>query len=283
MELKKPQTEKLEGIDAATSTADDVQEEQRVELNNNTVPTTEEEENANIVSDTSIPTPEAEDIVEETQSEPELEPEEEQELGQESSINPELGIAEGSATETTFTQSQVDEIAGKVRKETREKVTKDFFSRYGVNSADELDDLFGNAQRFDTLQDTYNGDKKAWSEADAARNQEIAELRESVALLSSGIDKNRYEDAKFILKGKGLEVTPENIEAELATHPEWKANLEVGNDLEQELPFRKKMGGGEDLQPQGPATNISVLGNTSTEEPTPELTDYEKAMKMFKV
>ena len=284
MEIKKQQTEILEGNLAGTSPA--TEEDEEIGLNNATVPTEEEEQNAGIVNDTE---PMAESEPEqETNPDPEQVQAQDEHALTETEDEEELGIAETSATEPMFTQSQVDEIAGKVRKETREKVTKDFFQRYGVNSADELDNLFGDAQRFETIKGQYDEEKAAWSQADAARAQELNELKESVALLSSGIDRNRYEDAKFILRGKGLDVTVENIESELATHPEWKleANAEPPHVSEangQQMPFRKAPVQEVAQQPK-PATTISVLGNeVSSQQRGPELSDYEKAMQMFKV
>ena len=302
MEIKeKILTEQLEGNEAGTSTAMD--QEQGIGLNNAPTPTPEEQANANIVNETSDlgtgqePTSNPEQQLPnpgEQLPNPEPQPSE-NDLNENSNggdgteAGEEDGIAETSATEPTFTQSQVDEIAGKVRKETREKVTKDFFQRYGVNSAEELDNLFGDAQRFETIKGQYDEEKKAWNQVEQERAQQLNELKESVALLSSGIDKNRYEDAKFILRGKGLEVTAENIEAELATHPEWKAlaNEEPPHIAEaggQQMPFRKVQQPTDASHIPQPATSINVLGNEAAPvSKGPELSDYEKAMKMFKV
>ena len=291
MEVKDPNLLKktLGGNELAdTPTADEdkveEQDEQEVDLSNTTVPTPEEEENAGIE-------PQVDEATQEPVQEDEvdIEPEPGETFGdggtEPGTIDEATGIAEGSATKT-FTQSQVDEIAGKIRKETREKVTRSFFDRYGVNSEEELDDLFGDAQRYTTVQDMYDAEKKTWTEADAARNAELASLKESVALLESGIDRNRYEDAKFILKGKGLEVTVENIEKELATHPEWKATNDIGPvaNPTPAHPFRKLP------QPEAPATGndevptqINVLGNNGSDNPEPELSERERAMKLFKV
>lgn len=290
MEIKKEiLKENLEGNLAGTSPAEDEAEE--LGLNNATVPTDEQMENAGIVNEATQDQelqPNPEDIPNPEQDPGEIESDIPQ-AQDDTALDEEAGVAETSATEPTFTQSQVDEIAGKVRKETREKVTKDFFQRYGVNSADELDNLFGDAQRFETIKGQYDEDKKAWNEADAARSQELNELKESVALLSSGIDRNRYEDAKFILRGKGLDVTVENIEAELATHPEWKAEANAEPPLMaeaggQQMPFRKIAPAQEPELPPKPATTLNVLGNEAAPQAkAPELSDYEKAMKMFKV
>ena len=296
MEIKEKK-DILEGNLAGTSPAED--EEEEIGLNNASVPTEEEEQNAGIVNSDTEPKPESESEQEnapdpEQGTELSAEPEQQVEAQDEHAITEtgdeeELGIAETSATEPMFTQSQVDEIAGKVRKETREKVTKDIFLRYGVNSADELDNLFGDAQRFETIKGQYDEEKKAWNDADAQRTQELNELKESVALLSSGIDRNRYEDAKFILRGKGLDVTVENIEAELATHPEWKAEAQKEPPLMaeaggQQMPFKKVLQPQEAPQAPKPATTLNVLGNEAAPQAKgPELSEYEQAMKMFKV
>ena len=299
MELKKIQkeTEIEEGNLAGTSPAieEGVEEDQEVNLNNATVPTVEEQENAGIETQ-----PTSEDVeagmTEDPTSLPANEGDPLPEPGTEPGvIDPELGLAEGSATKT-FTQSQVDEIAGKIRKETREKVTRSFLDRYGVNSEEELDDLFGDAQRYTTVQDMYDTEKKTWEETNAARDAELMSVKERVALLESGIDKNRYEDAKLILKGKGLEVTVENIQQELATHPEWKSEAPAA-DANPSLPFRKApvtgtqpgTPGSASVPPQGPAANtepattVDVLGNNSSDNPQPELSERERALRMFKV
>jgi hypothetical protein len=152
-----------------------------------------------------------------------------------------------------------------------------------VNSVDELDDLFGDAQRFVTSQEELKEKTRAWDEADKARNDELVAVKERVALLESGIDKNRYEDAKLILKGKGLDVTAENIAQELATHPEWKGMGQEQNPTPNH-PFRKVAPTLPDAVPNPePATKISVLGNNSTDNPEPELSERERAMKLFKV
>ena len=89
--------------------------------------------------------------------------------------------------------------------------------------------------------------------------------------MQSGIDSDRYEDAKLILKGKGLEVSLENIENELATHPEWK---KVEAQVEP-APFIKK-------ENPEPVSKISVLGNSKDVKPvSPELDEKAQARKLF--
>ena len=305
----------LEGIiNADTSTAETnpeavSEQEQELNMSNTTVPTQEEQENANIENidpDSEADLEEEAGPVSNSDATPDSTPasdtnpgnpdgeadgtpsidEQSSDLNSEPNAEPVAdpnGVSEAQATKT-FTQSQVDEIAGKVRKETREKLMRDLYARYGVNTADELDDLVGDAQRFATSQEDFAAKEKAWNEQDSLRNQELQTVKERVALLESGIDNGRFEDARLILKGKGLEVTAENIASELATHPEWKK--QEPTPVEQSgLPFMKNPA----PQP-APSTNeapsqisIPTLGNNSADNPQPELSERERALKMFKV
>lgn len=130
--------------------------------------------------------------------------------------------------EKTFTQEQVNELVGRARKEGRESALRDlenqlneareesrkgFLDRYGVESEEEMDNLFGKGQQYDTI-----------SEENSTYGNTIKEKDAEIALLRSKIPSNRHSDVKAILGAKGLEVTPENIEMELATHPEWQPN-----------------------------------------------------------
>ena len=193
-------------------------------------------------------------------------------------VHEENGVTETSALKN-FTQSQVNDMVGNTRTETREKTFRYIYDRYGVADELELDDLIGNAQRYDSLNEQYEGDKKVWKESSTARDSELADIKEQVALMQSGIDNQRYEDAKFILKGKGLDISIENIQAELATHPEWQKKDQV----EKPNPNFAKTGNQPIApQPTEPVSKISVLGNDKTpSNPTSE-EDYVLG-RMFKV
>lgn len=118
--------------------------------------------------------------------------------------------------EKTLTQSQVNELIGNTRTETRDKtrseVMNEIYGRYGVSSDDELNDIFGRGQNYDILNDNY-----------MAQSGQLREALAENALLKTGISESRWGDAKAILASKNLEVNQENILAELVTHPEWKA------------------------------------------------------------
>lgn len=129
---------------------------------------------------------------------------------------------EAQPAERTFTQSQVNELVGKTRMETREQTYRAIYGHYGVDDEKGLDELVGNAQRYETVRQEFDDAKTGWQADSAARDAELAGVKEHVALLESGIDRSRFDDAKAIIKSKGLEVTVETIQSELATHPEWK-------------------------------------------------------------
>lgn len=167
----------------------------------------------------------------------------------------ENGVTEMPATKV-FTQSQVNEMVGNTRTETREKTFRYIYDRYGVKDEAELDELVGNAQALDSWKEKYETERADWKQTSADRNRELENVKEQVALLQSGIDNDRFEDAKFILKGKGLEVSLDNIKAELATHPEWQKKAEAGDKN-----FVKTGEGNIDTQPAEPSSKISVLGN----------------------
>lgn len=190
----------------------------------------------------------------------------------------ENGVSDlGSALK--FTQSQVNEMVGKTRTETREKTLRYIYGRYGVKDEAELDELVGNAQALDSFKEKYDTERAGWKQTSADRDKELMEVKEQVALLQSGIDSDRFEDAKFILRGKGLEVNLDNIKNELATHPEWQKKVTSGNEN-----FAKTGEGTLDTKPTEPSSKISVLGNENIESPNPANAEEDYALKkMFKV
>lgn len=176
--------------------------------------------------------------------------------------------------EKMIAQSKVNEIAARARQEGRDSVMKELLAKYGVNSDAELDDLFGKGQSYVDLDNDYNLQGENYRDA----------LAEN-ALLKSRIDIDRWEDVKLILNGKGLEVNPENIEAQLVSHPEWRSNNvgqqgdgnpggvftpEMGKELSKQI-------GANDL-PKEPAM-LRKLGNEAS--PEPQMSEEELARKMY--
>ena len=189
-------------------------------------------------------------------------------------------IEEDGAIETsykTFTQDDVDKLVGETRVKTREKTFNYIYNRYGVKNEEELDSLVANAQRYDTLKEETDNERAGWETERNERDGKLTSMSEEIALMKSGVDSNRYEDVKLILKGKGLEVTTENIEAELATHPEWISKEEKEEEAVAPTP----------INPEEPAptptvtTRIKALGNEP--KPAPSMSEEEQAEKLFKM
>ena len=163
-----------------------------------------------------------------------------------------------------FTQQELNEIVGKTRQEAREKALRNFYERYGVNTDDELDDIFGRGQAYSVLSDNYTQQGNA-----------LAQLKAENALLKSGILEDRWNDVRFILGGKGLEINSENIASELATHPEWKATPAPARPETPEEP----------QEPQQPQVDPSLIKKFGTDVPksNEEVSDDDIISKYFGV
>lgn len=224
-----------------------------VELNSNPSPLTQEEQSDTVIE-------------EEGTTEPA------QDVPAQDTIREDENSFETPATKT-FTQEEVNDIVGKIRVNTREKTFKYIYDRYGVGSEEELDEMVGSAQRLDTFREKYDADKSDWTRQLQERDTQLSDIKEKVALMESGIDSARYEDAKLILRGKGLEVTLENINNELTTHPEWK---------KEEVPAQEnknyaKIGSNEAI------SKISVLGNDTERKDSGEDEKSYTLNKLFKL
>lgn len=169
-------------------------------------------------------------------------------------------------------QSKVNEIAAQARKEGRESAIKELLMKYGVGSNDELDDLFGKGQSYVDLDNDFSAQTSYYRDA----------LAEN-ALLKTGISQDRWEDVKLILGGKNLEITPENIEAHLASHPEWKGNNAVERKMltpEMAQGYMDNIGNRMNVVNNDKPTTLKKLGNEAS--PTqPEMTEEELARKLY--
>lgn len=189
---------------------EELTEEETVEEEKKDVVEPEPEEKNEVVDENvDTPTPDADDDAPAEEEEPKTEVE-----------------------EKMLTQSQVNELVGRARQEGRESAMKEIMNRYGVSAEPEMDDVFGKGQAYDSLNDEYTGINDSYK-AVMAEN----------ALLKSNIDIGRWDDVKLILSGNGLEITPENIESMLPSHPEWRAtgvaSTVEGEDGESTAPVKK--------------------------------------------
>ena len=214
--------------------------------------------------------PEAEqaEVEPETESEPEAEVETEPEVEQpeaEPEVEPE---AEQQPAEKMLTQSQVNELVGRARQEGRESALRELYGRYGVSDDAELDDVFGKGQAYYDLDDEYQ-----------AQGASMKALMAENALLKSKVDESRWDDIKLILGGKGIDITPENIEAMIPSHPEWRGNAGVIAAQGMQPQAQQQQG----MQPQAQPTVLRKLGNeaANVEDSDGAETSDERAKKLF--
>lgn len=207
----------------------------------------------------------AEDAVSEDENGDESEPEPEAEPQQEPQ-QPQ----QQQPMEKMLTQSQVNELVGRARQEGRESALKELYGRYGVSGDSELNDVFGRGQAYLTLDDDFKAEQSS-NKALLAEN----------ALLKTKVDESRWEDIKAILGSKNMDITPENIEAEIPTHPEWRQTVSV---QQQAQPQQDSLQPQAQPQPQQQAV-LRKLGSESTakngENGDDEESEKEQAMKLF--
>ena len=90
-----------------------------------------------------------------------------------------------------------------------------------------------------------------------ALRDEIATFKAEKTALSLGINPSYSEDLVALCKGKGLELTEENLKKEADKRPEWK------------------------LQNNGEGGGVKILGSTAGKTATPPADEKELAAKMF--
>lgn len=175
--------------------------------------------------------------------------------------------------EKMLTQSQVNELVGRARQEGRESALKELYGRYGVSGDSELDDVFGRGQAYLTLDDDFKAEQSS-NKALLAEN----------ALLKTKVDESRWEDIKAILGSKNMDITPENIEAEIPTHPEWRQTVSV----QQQQPQAQAQPQQDSLQPQPQPQQQAVLRKLGSESTAKnggngddEESEKEQAMRLF--
>ena len=112
----------------------------------------------------------------------------------------------------TFTEQEMNEI---VRNRLSRQKNK-LHQQLGVENEDEITALIEKVKKADELQ----------SIVESLQN-ENALYKEQLTFIEHNIDVKRYDDVKAYFKGKELSLTPENLKAELKTHPEWLAQRSV--------------------------------------------------------
>lgn len=112
----------------------------------------------------------------------------------------------------TFTEQELNEI---VRNRLNRQKNK-FHQQLGVENDEAITELIEKVKKADELQ----------SIVESLQNENTL-YKEQLTFIEHNIDVKRYDDVKAYFKGKELSLTPENLKAELKTHPEWLAQRSV--------------------------------------------------------
>lgn len=178
--------------------------------------------------------------------------------------------------EKMLTQSQVNELVGRARAEGRQSAMKELYGRYGVNDDNEMNDIFGRGQGYDLLNEEYTGLQGRYGNL-AAEN----------ALLKTQVVPARWDDVKAILGTKGMEVSVENIQSEMATHPEWinhavdNSVSQPGQDISPDM-MEEMADGTRSVSMQRQAPQISQVRKMGTTIPEPRVDNEDTdVMKWF--
>lgn len=254
--LSESEVDDANGAETSSEVANEPEPQAETEAADNTQPTmsepaVSEDENG----DESVPEPEAEQQQQEEPQEEQPQPQQQQQ-----------------PMEKMLTQSQVNELVGRARQEGRESALKELYGRYGVSGDSELNDVFGRGQAYLTLDDDFKAEQSS-NKALLAEN----------ALLKTKVDESRWEDIKAILGSKNMDITPENIEAEIPTHPEWRQTVSVQQQSQAQQPQQDSLQ--PQQQPQQQQAVLRKLGSESTAKNggngDDEESEKEQAMKLF--
>lgn len=192
-------------------------------------------------------------------------------------------LEEEAPSPRMFSQDEVDAIVGKTRQEARERALKERREHYGVDSEDELEGLFGRGQSYGMLEEEHN-----------KMLEELGNIKAENALLKSHIRPEKWNDAKFILKGMGLEINEENLAEALSTRPEWSSEAEssaqtprteVVNMENPQVKMPRYEEPREVVAPTpapapapAPRPQLEVMGNEGTRAPNMNEDEYIKRM-----
>lgn len=143
--------------------------------------------------------------------------------------------------ERTWTKDQIVEMM----KRRVARSHKAFFTRYGVQDLQELDNLFEQSKKFNSMNDEFGKIQ--------LKNSEL--MREN-AFLRNNINPDKYSDIIAYFKGNNIDFSEEELLKALPTHNEW-------------------------LKQSAPVTTISSLGSEA--HTMPKVDDAARAGKLLGV
>ena len=117
----------------------------------------------------------------------------------------------------TLKKSELEQRYTNKFAEGAKKAEKTLLEELGLKSKDELKELLSKIKEEPKAEETVQQLKA-----------ELTEIKALNIIKDEDIKKEYQGDVIALLKGKGLDLTEENIKAEIAKHPEWKKEASAG-------------------------------------------------------
>ena len=121
----------------------------------------------------------------------------------------------------TYTEDEVKQLLAETKKNAIAEGMRKASKNQETQSNEELEKLNASLTEKDNL---IAEKDKALEES----QRELTAIKQVNKMNDLGIDKKYHEDIFALLKGKGMEITEENIVEMCNNHPEWKVEQEMG-------------------------------------------------------
>lgn len=148
--------------------------------------------------------------------------------------------AKAEESKKTFTQEDLDKIVKDRLAREDQSVSKKLLDKYGCKDEAELDSKIKQSLSYEATKSEFD-----------KLSKEHAEAKEELAFAKNGIDPSRIDDVRLHFKGKGVELNPESLKAELPSHPEW-----LGSQKEPKTTI-EALGGGQHAKAPMTADDIA--------------------------
>lgn len=131
------------------------------------------------------------------------------------------GTTNAESQSKTYTEEEVKQLLAETKKNAIAEGMRKASKNQETSNNEELEKLNASLSEKDNL---IAEKDKALEES----QRELTAIKQVNKMNDLGIDKKYHEDIFALLKGKGMEITEENITEIAEAHPEWKVNADFG-------------------------------------------------------
>lgn len=131
------------------------------------------------------------------------------------------GTTNAESQPKTYTEEEVKQLLAETKKNAIAEGMRKASKSQETSNNEELEKLNASLSEKDNLLAEKD---KALEES----QRELTAIKQVNKMTDLGIDKKYHEDIFALLKGKGMEITEENITEIAEAHPEWKVDADFG-------------------------------------------------------